>query len=102
MEVDIFFLSVDEYANNKSDTFYSIFTNSFLSKNILARISNNVVSYCSLNKDGLNLTTNKRYYFGPVSIKKLKIQLLNEYGQVVDLNNNDFSFSINIESQYDI
>ena len=97
-----FFLSVDEYANNKSDTFYSIFTNSFLSKNILARISNNVASYCSLNKDGLSLTTNKRYYFGPVSIKKLKIQLLNEYGQVVDLNNNEFSFSINIESQYDI
>ncbi len=43
----------------------------------------------------------KRAYFGPVNIKKLHIKLLDELGRTVDLNNNDFSFSIQLEQLYD-
>jgi len=50
----------------------------------------------------LNVVVLKREYFGPVTINKLKIQLLDEFGRIVDLNYMDFSFSILLTIAYDI
>lgn len=97
-----FFLVVEDFQANKADTFYSLFNSSFLSKNILARINNNQTAFTSLSQSGLNIITNKRHYFGPINLRKIKIQLINEYGTVVNLNNQDFSFSINIECSYSV
>lgn len=97
-----FFLVVEDYQSNKADTFYSLFNSSFLSKNILGRITNNQTSFTSLTQSGLNIITNKRYYFGPINLRKLQIKLINEYGTIVNLNNQDFSFSINIECSYSV
>jgi len=44
----------------------------------------------------------KRQYFGPIDIKKMGVQLLNKYGQVVILNCMDFSFTLEVEMVYDI
>jgi hypothetical protein len=51
-----------------------------------------------------NTTSNflKREYFGPVNIDRLRVQLLDDYGRVVDLNNIDYSFTIEIEQIYDL
>jgi hypothetical protein len=46
--------------------------------------------------------TTPREYFGPVNITTLNIQLLDEYGRVVDLNNMDFSFCLTLITAYDI
>ena len=35
-----------------------------------------------------------REYFGPVNITTFRVQLLDEYGRIVDLNNMDFSFCL--------
>ena len=43
---------------------------------------------------------NARRYFGPVTIKTLKVRLLNDKGRVLDLNNMDFSFSLLVERLY--
>jgi len=43
---------------------------------------------------------NARRYFGPVTLKTLKIRLLNDKGVVLDLNNMDFSFSLIVERLY--
>ena len=48
------------------------------------------------------LLKKKGEYFGPVNIQKLKIQLLNQYGEILDLNCMDFSFSLELELGYDI
>jgi hypothetical protein len=40
------------------------------------------------------LKDNTRRYFGPVDIKRLHVTLLNDKGQVVNLNGMDYSFSI--------
>ena len=49
---------------------------------------------------GGTLQNNERHYTGPVDIQKLKIQLFNDNGQLIDLNNHDWSFSLIIEHQY--
>ena len=42
----------------------------------------------------------KRQYFGPVSIKKFEVTLFNDKGKVVDLNLQDWSFSIEVKKLY--
>jgi len=106
-----FFLSVDDYNNNVNNNYYSAFNSSLLNKNILARISNpsNALPQ-STTAQGVNyisqiepyITAVPRIYFGPVNIKNLNIQLLDEYGRIVNLNNMDYSFCINLISTYDL
>ena len=43
---------------------------------------------------------NARKYFGPVTIEKLKIRLLDDKGYPADLHNGDFSFSLILERLY--
>ena len=40
-----------------------------------------------------------RYYNGKVDLQKLYIQILNEWGNPVDLNGLDFSFCLEVECE---
>ena len=95
------FLCIDDFNNSASDGFYSLFSDSLLNKNILARISvrGNVFNYMAQNN--LGLTTYPREYFGPVNIQKMNIQLLDEYGRVLNLHNMDYSFCLTFDTLYD-
>ena len=50
----------------------------------------------------LALLLHPRQYFGPVKIQNLNIQLLDEYGRIIDLNNMDYSFSLVFQTAYDL
>ena len=94
-----FILCIDDFNKNFSNTLSSPFSESvFNNQTAIAKVPNNPNS---INFDDI-FYQSRRNYFGPVNIKKLKIQLLDELGRVVDLNNNDFSFSIQIEQLYDV
>jgi hypothetical protein len=95
------FLCIDDFNNSANDGFYSVFASSLLNKNILARISvrGNVFNYMAQNN--LNLTTYPREYFGPVNIQRMNIQLLDEYGRVLNLHNMDYSFCLTFDTLYD-
>jgi len=43
---------------------------------------------------GGTLQNQDRKYFGPVRVQKLSIKLMNDNGETVDLNNNDWSFGV--------
>jgi len=93
-----YILSIDDYNKNYSNTLTSPFQDSvFNDQNAIAKIPNNPNL---INFDDI-FYQSKRAYFGPVNIKKLHIRLLDELGRTVDLNNNDFSFSIQLEQLYD-
>jgi hypothetical protein len=96
------YLVVDDFNNSVLDGFYGAFTSSILNKNILARISlqGSVFNYVS--KDNFNLISTPRQYFGPVDIQKLQIQLLDEYGRILNLNNMDYSFCLTFQTIYDL
>jgi hypothetical protein len=46
------------------------------------------------------LQNQQRVYFGPVNIRRLTIQLLNDKGEIVDLNGANWSFSFTCEQLY--
>ena len=96
------YLVVDDHNNNVNNGFYSAFNSSLLNNNILARISLQSRFFDVQITNNLNIVTNPREYFGPVNIQNINIQLLDEYGRVLDINNMDYSFCLTLITAYDI
>ena len=100
------YLVIDDHNNNVNDGFYSAFNSSILHKNIIARISVQTTAlttnFSVFSVNNLNLLSLPRDYFGPVNLQTMNIQLLDEYGRVLDLNNMDFSFCLTLTTAYDI
>jgi len=96
------YLVVDDFNNSVNDGFYGAFNSSILNKNILARISLQGSVFSVLAQSNFLLTTTPRQYFGPVDIQKLQIQLLDEYGRILNLNNMDYSFCLTFQTIYDL
>lgn len=92
---------LNDFNNSQSQNILGMLSKSLLSDNILAMIplTSNNFNVCFDN--GGDFIEKKREYFGPVNIQRLKIQLLNQHGQIIDLNNMDFSFSLELEIGYD-
>lgn len=96
------FLCIDDFNNNVLCNFTNVYNDSVYSNNIIARISvgSIVPPYNTVNIN--SAVTNERLYMGPVEIKKFKIQLVDEYGNIVNMNNMDFSFSLQVKCLYDL
>lgn len=90
-----FLLSVNDFQNNHTKAIISPMQDEALQdSHILAKVN----STCCDDDTHFN----SRIYFGPVNINRLHIKLLDEFGRIVDLNNGDFSFSLELEILYDL
>ena len=58
------------------------------------------MSNAMLSDDVNDMATTERNYFGPINVQKLKIQLLDEFGRIVSLNNRDFSLALEFDCVY--
>jgi hypothetical protein len=97
-----YYLVVDDYNNNMNDNFFGAFSTSILHKNIIARISNTSNTPRVLLQDNFFLICPPREYFGPVNMKSINVQLLDEYGNNVKLNNMNFNFCLSLITVYDL
>ena len=52
-------------------------------------------------EDNNNPLIKKRRYNGPVNLRQLHIQLLDKFGAILDLNNMDWSFTLELELLYE-
>lgn len=96
-----FYLVLDEFTQGNQNSFISPMPMSIINKNILAKISLDSVHYAfgtimPVNELNGLLKSDVRSYNGRVNLQKLKIQLVNEYGEPVNLNGLDFSFCLEI------
>jgi hypothetical protein len=100
------YIAIDDFQSS-SQNYFAIASNSIVAPNIIARI--NILSLLEEKtrfKQGAyagDIYYNQnhiREYFGPTSINKLKIQLLDEYGRQFSLNNMDWSFIMTFECLY--
>lgn len=102
-----FYIVVDDFNKNANNFVVPTFTASLGSANILARITLNPpiafeAGYTLTTGNAWNnTTTKKRSYFGPVDVTKLKFQILDSFGRIVNLNNMDCSFALNMVCLYD-
>lgn len=96
------YLAVDDFNNNVNNQFVSLFNKSILNPNILARISIKGTSFSSIKENNYTIITEPRKYFGPVDIQRLRIQLYDEYGRVLNMNNSNYSFCLDFKLLYDL
>ena len=98
------FLVVDEFRQSNPNSFVSPLYNGYISKNVLAKITLNTAIYpfgsiLPANLFNGLLLSDQRYYSGKTDIQKLQIQIVDEWGRIVDLNQMDFSFCLEIECE---
>lgn len=95
------YLAIDDY-NNANNTFFSAFNESLLNKNILARVAVQSSVAAAVTFSNIGLITTPREYYGPVNIEKMQIQMLDEYGRIINLNNMDYSFCLSFTTGDDV
>jgi hypothetical protein len=85
---------------------FGLFTNSYLDKNIIAKLDYTAntcyTSYKTISYDKDYILGGLREYYGPTHIQKFYIRLLDSFGNVVDLNGLDFSFTLEMKMLYDL
>jgi hypothetical protein len=100
-----FFLDINDYNNNEiTDSIVSSIDNAkneYIGNNIIAKIPIVNPFFTTLFNNNANDNIFKqRDYLGPVRLNKLHIRLLNKFGDIIDLNGNDFSFTLEMSVLY--
>ena len=95
------YFSLDDYQKNKCNQQIVNFDKTTINESVLGKIYlyNGRFSLNIMEDDGANVTK-KRDYLGPIRLSKFNIKLLDKFGTVIDLNNMDFSFSLELEILY--
>ena len=97
------YLVVEDYLKSNPNSFTSPLLNSLLNKTILARIpidyryfnSDYMSVLCFTDKD--TLISDTRVYNGKSNLQRMKIELVNEFGKVINMNHMSFSFCLEVE-----
>jgi hypothetical protein len=95
------YVSIDDYQRNRNSLNVVCFEDSTMEQNIIAKIpmTNGKLSL-TVDDSGSPLVKNRRYN-GPVNIRNLHIRILDRFGEVINLNNMDFSFTLELEILYE-
>lgn len=101
---DYLFLELNDYNLSNSSRLIGLFANSYLDKNIIAKIPYRYTTtnnFETLYVEGEKIISSDRQYFGPIHLQKMGIRLLNQYGEMADLNLRDYAFTLELEVLYD-
>ena len=96
------FLVVDDFNKSMNVNFLSASVKGLLKDNIIARISQKGQLFSIQSQNDFSVYAEPRYYYGPVNISKIQVQLIDEYGRIVELNNKDFSFTLRLTTIYSV
>lgn len=97
----VLFFCVDDYRTNVSENVSIVYENSFMNRNILARIPLKQGKFVVVYDDGSDNIRKSREYFGPVTIDKLHFRLLDEYGMDIRQGYSDYSFGLEFDILYE-
>jgi len=95
--VRYFYLEIADFQNQYAPTFVPAFSNMNLSPSVIAK----VVRDHDQKQNDLRLITEPRVYFGPTDVSRIQVRILDAYGNVMDLANVDYSFTLRVRYMYD-
>ena len=95
------YFSLTDYQYNNNNSNIVCFDKSLIESDILAKIPLTNGKLSVIIDDNKNPLTKTRKYNGPVNINKLHIKILDKFGEIIDLNNMDFSFTLEVELLYE-
>jgi len=95
------YLAIDDFQNNNSHSFITTSNTSELKQNILGKIMMNPANpfgtLYSANLINGGLLTDKRIYTNRINLQRMNVQLIDEIGRPINLNGEDFSFTLELE-----
>ena len=96
------YFCLNEYQYSKNESNIIFFEDTTMDENVLAKIPmiNGKLSLVVDDSDGNSLIKTRRFN-GPINMKKVHIRLLDKFGDIIDLNKMDFSFTIELEVLYE-
>lgn len=97
----VLFFCIDDYRTNVNENVSIVYENSFMNRNIMARIPLRQGKFVVVYDDGSDNIRKSREYFGPVKIDKLHFSLMDEYGIEVRQGYSDFSFGLEFDILYE-
>lgn len=94
-----FYLEDDANSTSQIDNFEIMMPDgTYLSENILAKIPNYASTYNIQYETDADNIYRIRKYTSPVKINNLKVKLLDDQGNIIDNNNTDFTFTLEVTS----
>jgi len=97
------YFCLTDFNRNVSNHNVVFFDDSTMRDDVLAKIylqdGKFAVNIDSVSDDCCNHVKTRRY-FGPVNLKKVHVKLIDQYGRQINLNNMDYSFSLELEQKY--
>jgi len=90
---DYYYLSLNDYQGSANQPHYAVMNNNFITKNIFAKLKNKA-------DDSNTDYFIKKKYFGPVTLERVTFELLDKYGNKLDLKGCDYSFSLELDILY--
>jgi hypothetical protein len=95
------YLCLNDFNKSQYETIIGILENSVIDDNILALIPI-TANFFNYNFDnGSDFIEKKREYFGPINLVKIQVSIKDEMGDIIYLNGQNFSFSLELELAYD-
>ena len=94
------YMAINDYQKNTNSLNMVCFDNSVMEEDIIGKIPITTGKLSIFISENNNLVKTRKYN-GPVNIRNLHIRLLDKFGDVLDLNNMDFSFTLEFEILYE-
>lgn len=97
-----YYLYVNDFVGNYNDTLNVAQNRNVFAKSILAKLqlSNSTFNTKFIEANAVSVLEKTRDYFGPVTIKKLHIKLLDKYNKLINTKKADFSLTLQFEKLY--
>lgn len=95
------FVCINDYQYNNNNSTIVCFDKSILNEDVIAKIPMINGKFSLIINDNNQVLAKLRRYNGPVNISRLQIKILDKFGTIIDLNNMDFSFTLEMEILYE-
>jgi hypothetical protein len=95
------YLSINDFQYNNNTSNIVCFDNNILNEDVIAKIPMENGKLSLVINDNNNNLAKLRRYNGPINLSKLQIKLLDQFGSVIDLNNMDFSMTLELQILYE-
>jgi len=95
------YVALNDYQYNNNTLNTVCFDKSILNEDVIAKIPMMNGKLSLIVSDDNNPLTKIRRFTGPVNISKLHIKILDKFGTIIDLNNMDYSLTLELELLYE-
>jgi hypothetical protein len=95
------YLCINDYQYNSNSSNTVCFDKSILNEDVVAKIPLTNGKFSLIVNDNNNPLAKLRRYNGPINLSRLQIKIIDKFGTVIDLNNMDYSLTLEVELLYE-